>query len=129
MRILSEAGPEALMHALARRQLETGSSVGLHLFSFGGTARTWRLPHKSCGVPGDTMLGAGPLFEIQLRVAARPGHPLAGRRDLRELAKCAWLAQARPGAKADVVVQFDRRHRIARPAAHDPLGAVRPRGI
>ena len=52
----------------------------------------------------DTGLRYRPLFEIQLRVAARPGHPLAGRRDLRELAKCAWLAQAGPGAKADVVV-------------------------
>lgn len=44
MRVLSEAGPEALIHALAQREVATGRSTGLHLFSFGGTARTarWR---------------------------------------------------------------------------------------
>lgn len=38
-----------------------------------------------------------PLFEIQMRVAARPGHPLAGTRSLHELAGCAWLSMATTG--------------------------------
>jgi LysR family transcriptional regulator, regulator of abg operon len=53
----------------------------------------------------DAGLQYRPLFFIQLRVAARPGHPLAGMRDVRELASCDWLAQSSPGEKADIVMQ------------------------
>ena len=44
MHVLSESGPEALIYALAQREADTGRATGLHLFSFGGTARTarWR---------------------------------------------------------------------------------------
>jgi LysR family transcriptional regulator, regulator of abg operon len=45
------------------------------------------------------------LFEIQLRVAARPGHPLAGKRQLHELVGAAWLAQTAPGVADDITRQ------------------------
>ncbi|MBL8386532.1 MAG: hypothetical protein JNM90_25835 [Burkholderiales bacterium] len=44
LRVLSDAGPEALVHALAQREAAGAAPTDLHLFSFGGTARTarWR---------------------------------------------------------------------------------------
>lgn len=53
----------------------------------------------------DAGLKYRPLFEIQLRVAARPGHPLAGRRELHELVDAAWLAQTAPGIADDITRQ------------------------
>lgn len=63
MRVLSEAGPEALIYALARREAAGGQPVGLHLFSFGGTARTARWCHAVAG--GQFELHAGEAtFEV-----------------------------------------------------------------
>jgi DNA-binding transcriptional LysR family regulator len=42
-----------------------------------------------------------PLFHIELRIGARVGHPLAGVRDLHELAGATWLATTAPGNKSD----------------------------
>ena len=53
----------------------------------------------------DAGLKYRPLFDIQLRIAARPGHPLAGTRSLPELAQCAWLAQTAPGIADDITRQ------------------------
>lgn len=53
----------------------------------------------------DAGLKYRPLFDIQLRIAARPGHPLAGTRSLEELAQCAWLAQTAPGIADDITRQ------------------------
>jgi LysR family transcriptional regulator, regulator of abg operon len=44
-----------------------------------------------------------PLFNIQLRIGARIGHPLTGVRDLRELVGATWLATTAPGNKTDRV--------------------------
>lgn len=51
----------------------------------------------------DAGLNFRPLFELQMRVAARPGHPLSGIRDLRELADASWLAMTVPGSSEDIV--------------------------
>ncbi|HEX4326304.1 MAG TPA: LysR substrate-binding domain-containing protein [Burkholderiales bacterium] len=53
----------------------------------------------------DAGLRYRPLFEIQLRVAARRGHPLAGMRELAELAGAQWLAQTAPGIPDDITTQ------------------------
>lgn len=44
-----------------------------------------------------------PLFEIQMRVAVRPGHPLAGRRELADLTDASWLSMTAPGISDDIV--------------------------
>ena len=51
----------------------------------------------------DAGLKFRPLFELQMRLAARPGHPLSGTRDLRELAGASWLAMTVPGSSEDIV--------------------------
>lgn len=43
------------------------------------------------------------LFEIQMRVAARPGHALTGVRDLAGLIDASWLAMTVPGSSEDIV--------------------------
>ncbi len=43
------------------------------------------------------------LFEIQMRVAARPDHPLCACRDLIDLADAAWLAMTVPESTEDIV--------------------------
>jgi LysR family transcriptional regulator of abg operon len=42
-----------------------------------------------------------PLFDVQLRIGARAGHPLAGTRRLDELAGATWLATTVPGNAND----------------------------
>jgi DNA-binding transcriptional LysR family regulator len=42
-----------------------------------------------------------PLFEVRLRIGARAGHPLAGTRELHELAGATWLATTGPGNAND----------------------------
>ncbi len=51
----------------------------------------------------DAGLRFRPLFEVQMRVAARPGHPACGARTLAELAGAAWLAMTVPGSTEDIV--------------------------
>lgn len=41
------------------------------------------------------------LFDVQLRIGARAGHPLAGTRELHELAGATWLATTVPGNAND----------------------------
>jgi DNA-binding transcriptional LysR family regulator len=53
----------------------------------------------------DAGLQYRPLFEIQLRVAARTGHPLAGTRGLHELAASSWVAPTAPGISDDIITQ------------------------
>jgi LysR family transcriptional regulator, regulator of abg operon len=53
----------------------------------------------------DAGLKYRPLFEVQLRVACRPGHPLARMRHLHELAGATWLAQTAPGIADDITTQ------------------------
>jgi len=53
----------------------------------------------------DAGLRYRPLFHIQLRIAARPGHPLAGTRELHELAGSSWLAPTAPGISDDIITQ------------------------
>lgn len=53
----------------------------------------------------DAGLQFHPLFDVQLRIGARPGHPLAGRRDLHELANAKWLAPTAPGISDDIISQ------------------------
>lgn len=45
------------------------------------------------------------LFDIQLRVVARPGHPLAGARSLSELVQSSWLSMAAPDSPNDNIKQ------------------------
>lgn len=51
----------------------------------------------------DAGLRFRPLFEVQMRVAARPDHPLRHARDLRDLAQASWLAMTVPGSAEDIV--------------------------
>ena len=51
----------------------------------------------------DAGLKFRPLFELQMRVASRPGHPLSGPRDLRDLQGAVWLAMTAPGSSEDIV--------------------------
>jgi|GEM_PF-137598 len=60
-----------------------------------------------------------PLFEIQLHIAVRCGHPLAGTRALRELSDASWLSMTPPGSSDDIVSQSFLA--IGRPA---PVPAV-----
>lgn len=53
----------------------------------------------------DAGLRFRPLFDLYLRVAIRPGHPLAGARSLRELAQSDWLSMAAPGVPGDITRQ------------------------
>lgn len=53
----------------------------------------------------DAGLKYSPLFEIQLRVVARRGHPLAGKRELPELAGASWIASTAPGISDDILTQ------------------------
>lgn len=53
----------------------------------------------------DAGLQYRPLFEINMRVAARPGHPLLRARSLQELAQAAWLYMTAPGTSDDIVSQ------------------------
>ena len=77
-----------------------------------------------------------PLFDIQLRIAARPGHPLAGRRHLRDLAEATWLGSTAPGNANDrvtfalkaaglpppfVAVHCGSMHHLADIAAHSDM--------
>jgi LysR family transcriptional regulator of abg operon len=50
----------------------------------------------------DAGLRFKPLFEVQMRVAARPGHPARGARTLAELAGASWLAMTVPGSTEDM---------------------------
>jgi LysR family transcriptional regulator, regulator of abg operon len=43
------------------------------------------------------------LFEVQMRVAARPGHPARAARTLGDLADASWLAMTVPGSTEDIV--------------------------
>jgi DNA-binding transcriptional LysR family regulator len=53
----------------------------------------------------DAGLRYRPLFEIQLRIAARAGHPLSGTRELHELAGSCWIAPTAPGISDDIITQ------------------------
>lgn len=53
----------------------------------------------------DAGLKYSPLFEIQLRVVARRGHPLAGKRELLELGGASWIASTAPGITDDIITQ------------------------
>jgi LysR family transcriptional regulator, regulator of abg operon len=53
----------------------------------------------------DAGLQYRPLFEINMRVAARPGHPLLDARSLQDLARAAWLYMTAPGTSDDIVSQ------------------------
>lgn len=53
----------------------------------------------------DSSLKYAPLFDIQLGIVARKGHPLAGTRELRELADAAWAAPTAPGISDDIITQ------------------------
>lgn len=53
----------------------------------------------------DSGLRYRPLFEIQLRIAARRGHPLSGTRELHELAGASWVAATAPGISDDIITQ------------------------
>lgn len=53
----------------------------------------------------DAGLKFRPLFDIQLRIAARPGHPLAGVRELHELGASSWIAPTAPGISDDIITQ------------------------
>lgn len=53
----------------------------------------------------DAGLKYTPLFEIQLRVVARKGHPLAGVQELHGLAGAGWIAPTAPGIKDDIITQ------------------------
>lgn len=46
-----------------------------------------------------------PLFEIQMRLAVRPGHPLSGTRALHELVDSSWLYMTAPDIFDDIVRQ------------------------
>ena len=51
----------------------------------------------------DGGLSYRPLWEIQLRVAARRGHPLAAAHSLAELVQAPWLSMAEPGNAGDLI--------------------------
>jgi LysR family transcriptional regulator, regulator of abg operon len=51
----------------------------------------------------DSGLRFRPLFEVQMRVAARPGHPHRRARTLGDLAGASWLAMTVPGSTEDIV--------------------------
>lgn len=53
----------------------------------------------------DAGLQFRPLFEINMRVAVRAGHPLLGTRTLRELGTASWLYMTAPGISDDIVSQ------------------------
>ena len=63
----------------------------------------------------DAGLNFRPLFEIQMRVAARPGHPSAGARTLAELAQARWLAMTVPGSTEDIVSLSYRKQGLTPP--------------
>ncbi len=68
----------------------------------------------------DAGLRYRPLFEIQMRVAARPGHPLAGTpRTFHELARCEWLSLAAPGPSTNFLAQSFMAEGLS-----DPIPAV-----
>jgi DNA-binding transcriptional LysR family regulator len=50
----------------------------------------------------DAGLRFRPLFELQMRIGVRPGHPLSGTRDLRGLAGASWLAMTVPGSSEEL---------------------------
>jgi LysR family transcriptional regulator, regulator of abg operon len=56
----------------------------------------------------DAGLEYHPLFHVQLRVGACSGHPLAGTRELAELARASWIAPAAPGISDDIMTQSFR---------------------
>lgn len=60
------------------------------------------------------------LFEVQMRVAARPGHPAGAARTLAELADASWLAMTVPGSTEDIVSLSFRKLGLVPPvpAAH-----------
>jgi LysR family transcriptional regulator of gallate degradation len=65
----------------------------------------------------DAGLRYRPLFEIQMRVAARPGHPMAGRNlEMDELANCQWLSMAAPGSSNNFVTQTFKAAGVTRPS-------------
>lgn len=51
----------------------------------------------------DTGLRFKALFEVLMRVAARPGHPARAARTLADLADASWLAMTVPGSTEDIV--------------------------
>lgn len=53
----------------------------------------------------DAGLQFRPLFEINMRVAVRCGHPLLGTRSLLELRAASWLYMTAPGISDDIVSQ------------------------
>ncbi len=55
--------------------------------------------------PLDAGLRFRSLFEIQLRVVVRKGHPLAGARTLQALAQGAWLSMSALGSATDIIKQ------------------------
>lgn len=63
----------------------------------------------------DAGLRFRPLFELQMRVAARPRHPACGARTLAELADASWLAMTVPGSTEDIVSLSYRRLGLAPP--------------
>jgi DNA-binding transcriptional LysR family regulator len=68
----------------------------------------------------DAGLRYRPLFEIQMRVAARPGHPLAGApRTLHELARGEWLSLAAPGPSTNFLARSFMAEGLS-----DPVPAV-----
>lgn len=65
------------------------------------------------------------LFDIQLRVAARVGHPLAGRRDLHELSGATWLATTAPGNANDRVTHSMKEAGLPPPTFAVHCGSMR----
>lgn len=63
----------------------------------------------------DAGLKFKPLFEIQMRVAVRPGHPLVGTRALAELAGADWLYMTAPGISDDITSQSFLREGLPAP--------------
>ncbi|MDB5807224.1 MAG: transcriptional regulator, LysR family [Betaproteobacteria bacterium] len=74
----------------------------------------------------DAGLRYRPLFDIQLRVAARPGHPLAGTRALAELAGAQWVAQTAPGIPDDITTQSFLAAGLAAPLPAVHWGSFMP---
>ena len=68
----------------------------------------------------DAGLRFRPLFEVQMRIAARPGHPALRARTLTDLAGASWLAMTVPGSTEDIVSLSYRRLGLVppEPVAH-----------
>ena len=66
-----------------------------------------------------------PLFDIQLRIGARAGHPLAGTRELDELVGATWLATTVPGNANDRVTHSMKTAGLPAPTFAVHCGSMR----